>query len=312
MDKKALKIVFMGTPNVAAKVFEAMINDGYNFIGLIAQPDRPVGRKGILEPVPTKKVAMKYNIPTFQPLKIRNDYDFLTKLNPDIIITMAYGQIVPQAVLDIPKYGCLNLHGSILPKYRGASPIQTSLINNEKVTGVTLMEMIDKMDAGKMYAFEKVDILESDNSTILFDKIGDAAIKLILEKLPLYIDGELKGEPQIEEEATFCHMIKPEQEKLSFDMSAREIWCWIRALADEPGGYFYLDNLKLKVFKARVGLNKVNHQVGEIIESSKLGLIIQCKNGELYLDEVQLEGKKRMDYKSFINGNQNLKGKILK
>ena len=312
MNKNELKIVFMGTPEIASKVFEAMILDGYKFVGLIAQPDRPVGRKGILEPVPTKKVAMKYNIPVFQPERIRKDYEFLTKLNPDVIVTMAYGQIVPQGVLDIPKYGCLNLHGSILPKYRGASPIQTSLINNDEVTGVTLMEMIDKMDAGKMFAVEEVRISLEDNSSSLFNKISDAARKLILEKLPLYIDGKLPGVEQNEEEATFCHMIKPEQEKLSFDLSVKDMFGWIRALSDEPGGYFLLDDQKFKVFKARIGESNVSHQVGEIVEADKFGLVVQCKDGLLFLDEVQLQGKKRMDYKSFINGNQNLKGKILK
>ena len=131
MEKQEIKLVFMGTPEIAAYVFEAMINDGYHFVGLIAQPDHPVGRKGIIEKVPTKVVAEKYNIPVFQPEKIRLDYSFVDDIKPDLVVTMAYGQIVPQGVLDIPKYGCLNLHGSILPKYRGASPIQTALINND-------------------------------------------------------------------------------------------------------------------------------------------------------------------------------------
>ncbi len=312
MNKNELKIVFMGTPDIASKVFEAMILDGYHFVGLVAQPDRPVGRKGILEPVPTKKVALKYDIPVFQPERIRKDFEFLTQLNPDVIITMAYGQIVPQGVLDIPKYGCLNLHGSILPKYRGASPIQTVLINNEEVTGVTLMEMIDRMDAGKVFAVEEVRISLEDNSSTLFEKISLAATKLILEKLPLYIDGKLPGVEQNEEEATFCHMIKSEQEKLSFDLCVRDMLGWIRALSDEPGGYFLLDDQKFKVFKARIGESKVSHPVGEIVEADKFGLVVQCRDGLLFLDEVQLQGKKRMDYKSFINGNQNLKGKILK
>ena len=180
-EKKDLKLIVMGTPDIAAKVFLNMINDGYHFVGLIAQEDKPVGRKKILEPVPTKKVAEKYNIPVFQPLKIRLDYEFLKELKPDLIITLAYGQIVPQGVLDIPQYGCLNLHGSLLPKYRGASPIQAALINNESVTGVTLMEMTAKMDAGRMYAKEMVAIEPSDNATSLFEKISLAAGNLILK-----------------------------------------------------------------------------------------------------------------------------------
>ena len=181
----------MGTPEISAEVFEAMILDGYNFVGLIAQPDRPVGRKGLLEKVPTKVVAEKYNIPVFQPLKIRKDYAFMEELKPDVIITLAYGQIVPQGLLDIPQYGCLNLHGSLLPKYRGAAPIQYALINNEKVTGMTLMGMVAAMDAGPIYATKEVVIDEEDNSTSLFKKMAVAAKELILEKLPDYIDGKL-------------------------------------------------------------------------------------------------------------------------
>lgn len=312
MKKQELRVVFMGTPSISAKVFQAMIEDGYHFVGLIAQPDRPVGRKGELEKVPTKVVAESYNIPVFQPVKIRKEYDFVKELNPDIIITLAYGQIVPQGLLDIPKYGCLNLHGSLLPKYRGAAPIQFSLINNEKVTGMTLMEMIDKMDAGRMYAKKEVVIEDSDNTTSLFEKMGDAAKELILEALPKYIDGELPGEVQDESLVTFCPTIKPEQEKINLELTAKEIYGWIRGLSDQPGAYFLLDDLKLKVFKAQVVNDSVTGQIGEIVRADKGGLVVQCKDGQIALQEVQKEGKKRMDYKSFLNGNQGLLGKILK
>ena len=240
MNKQSLKLVFMGTPDISAKVFEAMILDGYQFVGLIAQPDRPVGRKGELEKVPTKVVAEKYGIPVFQPVKIRKEYDFVKELNPDLIITLAYGQIVPQGLLDIPRYGCLNLHGSLLPKYRGAAPIQYALINNEKVTGMTLMKMVAAMDAGAMYAKKEVVIDEDDNSTTLFNKMGDAAKELILESLPLYIDGKLPEIEQDESLVTFCPTIKPEQERLDLTLSVKEINGWIRGLSDHPGAYFLL------------------------------------------------------------------------
>lgn len=312
MDKKSLKVVFMGTPSISAKVFEAMILDGYNFVGLIAQPDKPVGRHGETEKVPTKIIAEKYNIPVFQPVKIREDYEFVKSLKPDVIITIAYGQIVPQGLLDIPQYGCLNLHGSLLPKYRGAAPIQYALINNEEVTGVTLMEMTDKMDAGKMYAKKEIIIYKNDNTTSLFERVGDAAKELIIEALPLYIDGKLPGESQDESLVTFCKTIKPEQEKINFDLTNKEIYGWIRGLSDHPGAYCYLDELKFKIYKAEVVDNSTKGKIGEIIQADKNGLIVQCKDGCLSLLEIQKEGKKRMDYKSFVNGNQNLKGKILK
>ncbi len=312
MNKEELRLVFMGTPAISAKVFRAMIEDGYHFVGLIAQPDRPVGRKGELEKVPTKLVAEEYGIPCFQPIKIRKEYDFLVNLKPDLIITLAYGQIVPQGVLDIPRLGCLNLHGSLLPKYRGAAPIQFALINGEKVTGMTLMEMIDKMDAGKMYAKKELPISDDDNSTSLFEKIGDVATELILEALPKYINGELEGEVQDESLVTFCPTIKPEQEKIDLSLSANEILSWIKGLSDQPGAYFLMDDLKLKVYKASIVESSLEGNVGQIVQADKRGLIVKLNGGYLSLEDIQKEGKKRMDYRSFINGNQNLVGKILK
>ncbi len=311
MNKEKLRVIFMGTPSISAEVFEAMILDGYHFVGLIAQPDRPVGRKNELEKVPTKVVAEKYNIPIFQPVKIRKEYEFVKELNPDIIITLAYGQIVPQGLLDIPQYGCLNLHGSLLPKYRGAAPIQYALINGDKVTGMTLMEMVAAMDAGKMYAKKEVVIEDSDNSTSLFKKMAGAAKELILEKLPQYIDGKLSGEEQDESLVSFCPTIKPEQERLSLEMSAREIWGWIRGLSDQPGAYFLFEGKKLKVYKAVLLNEEENDEIGKIVQADKKGLVVQLRKGQLSLLEVQKEGKNRMDYKSFLNGNQGLLGKKL-
>ena len=311
MEKNNLKLVFMGTPEISAYVFEAMINAGYHFVGLVAQPDHPVGRKGILEKVPTKVIAEKYDIPVFQPIKIRDDYSFIDDIKPDLVITLAYGQIVPQGFLDKIPMGCLNLHGSLLPKYRGASPVQTALINNEKVTGVTLMEMVKAMDAGRMYAKKEVLIDEEDNNTSLFNKIKEAAKELVLEALPLYIKGELKGEEQNEALVTFCSTIKPEQEKLDLSLNAEQLIGWIRGLSDEPGAYLYLNNLKLKIYKAKKINEIVDHEVGEIVKADKNGLYFQAKDGQIAILELQKEGKKRMDYRSFINGNQNLLGQKL-
>ena len=311
MNKNELRLVFMGTPDIAASVFEAMILDGYHFEALVAQPDRPIGRKGEIEKVPTKIVAEKYNIPVYQPIKIRKDYDFLKEINPDVIITLAYGQIVPEGLLNIPKYGCLNLHGSLLPKYRGAAPIQYALINGDKVSGMSLMEMVKEMDAGRMYAKKEVVIDDEDNATSLFIKMADAAKELILEALPKYIDGDLPGVEQDEKLVSICPTIKPEQERLSLDYTAEEMWGWIRGLSDHPGAYLMLDNQKFKIYKAKIENNKVTAEVGTIVNADKRGLILQCKNGQLALLEVQKEGKKRMDYKSFLNGNQGLLNKKL-
>lgn len=311
MENSDLRLVFMGTPEISAYVFKKMIEAGYHFVGLVAQPDHPVGRKGIIEKVPTKVIAEKYNIPVFQPEKIRLDYSFINELKPDLVITLAYGQIVPEGFLNVPRLGCLNLHGSLLPKYRGASPVQSVLINNEEVTGVTLMEMVKAMDAGKMYAKKEIKIEEDDNATSLFNKVKIAASELVLEALPKYINGELVGEVQNEEEVTFCSTIKPEQEKLDLSLSAKQIVGWIRGLSDEPGAYLYLNNLKLKIYKAKIVNNLVDKEIGDIVQADKNGLLFQAKDGQIAILELQKEGKKRMDYRSFINGNQNLLGQKL-
>lgn len=311
MDKSKLKIVFMGTPEISAYVLEALINDGYQVLGVVAQPDRPVGRKGQLEKVPTKIIAEKYNIPVFQPIKIRKDYSFIKDIKPDVIITLAYGQIVPEGLLEIPQYGCLNLHGSLLPKYRGAAPIQYALINGDKITGMSLMEMVKEMDAGRVYAKEEIIVDDNDNATSLFKKMGEAAKKLIIEKLPEYIDKKLVGVPQDESLVSICPTIKPEQEKLSLEYTTKQMLGWIRGLSDQPGAYLFLDGQKIKIFIAQLYSDKVVDEPGKIVQADKHGLILQCKDGQIAILELQKEGKKRMDYKSFLNGNQGLLNKKL-
>lgn len=306
-----VRIVFMGTPVISSVVLEALIKAGYDIVGVVAQEDKPVGRKKILEKVPTKVIAEKYNIPVFQPKKIRLDYEFMKELNPDLIITLAYGQIVPQGLLDIPRLGALNLHGSLLPKYRGAAPMQYALINNDKVTGMTLMQMIDKMDAGLMYAKKEVWIEPKDTLSSLTIKMTKCAEELILEALPLYLEGKLKGEEQDESKVSICPTIKQEQEHLSLLDGKERLIGWVRALNDHPGAYLYLDDIKIKIWEAEVLNDVVNHEVGEILSADKNGLIMQAKDGQIKLLVLQKEGKNKMDYKSFINGMQNLKGKIL-
>lgn len=305
------RIIFMGTPEISATVLEGIISSGYNVVAVIAQPDRPVGRKKILMPVPTKEVALRHDIPVYQPIKIRKEYEFVKEINPDVIITLAYGQIVPQGLLDIPPLGCLNLHGSLLPKYRGAAPIQYALMNNDKVTGMTLMKMVKEMDAGEMYASEEVKIEESDNSTSLFKKMGETALRLILKELPNILEGRLVGTPQDESMVSFAPSIKPEEEKLDLNKSKEELHGYIRALSDVPGAYLYLEGLKFKIYRSYIVSNELIGKVGEIVKADKKGLHLQTKNGVLALLDVQLEGKKRMDYMSFINGHPNLLHELL-
>ncbi len=307
---KDVKILYMGTPEMSAKVLEALVLGGFNIVGVIAQEDQPVGRKAIITKVPTKVVAEKYNIPVYQPHKIRLDYEFVKDINPDLILTMAYGQIVPQGLLDIPKMGALNLHGSILPKYRGAAPIQRAIIEGEKVTGVTLMEMVDKMDAGKMFGVKECEITIDDNYTSLCEKIVKCCIDLSTELLPKYFNGELKGIEQDESKVTFADKIRPETEKLSLDYKTDEFINYVRGLSEEPGGYVMLDDLKFKILKAAKTDFTVNGEAGTLSIDKRVHL--KLKDGAIELLEVQLAGKKKMDGRSFANGSRHLNGKIVK
>ena len=312
IDVKQIKILFMGTPEIAASVLEKMLLVGYNIVGVISQPDRPVGRKQILEATPTKVVAQKYDVPVYQVERIRKDYEFVKQINPDLILTLAYGQIIPQGLIDIPKYGCLNLHGSLLPKYRGAAPIQYALINNEKITGMSLMEMNAGMDEGKVYAQNVIDIDEDDNATSLFNKMGDAAFELVSDFLSEYINGNLPGVEQDPTLVSYAPMIKKEEEKLELSWPIDKIFGYIRALSDEPGAYLLLGEEKIKIYKAKIYSNDIKGQVGEILSIDKNNILLQCSNGILSLIELQKQGKKRMNYKDFANGNASLLHQILR
>ena len=304
------RIVYMGTPEMSAQVLEALIQEGFNIVAVIAQEDRPVGRKAILTEVPTKVVAKQHNIPVYQPHKIRLDYEFVRELKPDLILTMAYGQIVPQGLLDIPEMGALNLHGSILPKYRGAAPIQRAIMNGETCTGVTLMEMVDKMDAGKMYGVVSCEITPEDNYTSLCEKIVKCAIEVTKKFLPVYLEGKLIGEEQDESKVTFADKILPETEKLSLDYDSKTFVNFVRGMSEEPGGYLILNDLKFKILKAKIAEQKVDGPVGSLLINKSVYL--KLKDAVVELLEVQLSGKKKMDGKSFANGSKHLNGIILK
>lgn len=306
---KDVRILYMGTPEMSAKVLEELISDDLNIVGVVAQEDQPVGRKAIITEVPTKVIAKTYGIPVYQPHKIRLDYEFVKKINPDLILTMAYGQIIPQGLLDIPKMGCLNLHGSILPKYRGAAPIQRAIMNGETETGVTLMEMVDKMDAGRMYGVEKCDILPEDNYTSLCDKIVVCCVRAVRKYLPQYISGELKGKEQDESKVTFADKIKPETEKLSLEYGVDQFINYVRGMSEEPGAHVLLEGQKFKIFKAIKSNQSVDGSVGTLCISKNVYL--KLKDGVIELKEVQMAGKKKMDGKSFANGSRQFNGKIV-
>lgn len=309
MDKK---IVFMGTPEIGAKILKGLLDNKCNVVGVVTQPDKPVGRKGIITPCPTKIVALENNINVYQPVKIKDDFEFLKELKPDVIITCAYGQIVPEDLLKIPSIGSINVHGSLLPKYRGASPIQQSLIHGDKETGATIMEMIYKMDAGMMYEKEVISIDTKDNYSSLYEKVGDAGLKALLRMLPEYLNGNKNGEEQNEDDVVFCKKISKENEHLSLEYSKEEFINWVRGLSENPGGYLLYNDQVFKILEAKVLNDVVSHQIGEIVEANKNSLTLQLKNGQISLLKVQKQGKAKMDYKSFVNGESKILGSILK
>jgi len=309
-DKKQPRIVYMGTPEISAHVLSDLIDESFNIVALITNEDKEIGRKKILDPTPTKKVALAHDIPVFQPHRIRFDYEWLRAINADVIVCMAYGQIVPQAVLDMPKHGCINLHGSLLPKLRGAAPIQRAIINGDALTGITLMQMVDKMDAGLIYDRIEVTIDPRDNFTTLAPKMAKAGSALIIKDLMAYLNGELRGTPQDEDQVTFADKIKPENEHLSLSLSARDLVNYVRGLSETPGAFLLLDGLKMKIYAAHVSSPGAHYPVGTIAKADR-ELQFQAVDGLVSIDLLQLEGKKKMDARSFLNGARDLTGKIL-
>ena len=300
---KNKKIVFLGTPEFAACVLEGLLVENYNVIAVVSQPDKPVGRKRILTPTPVKEVALKYNLPVYQPVSLRKDYEFLKELDFDMLITTAYGQILPQAVLDLAKINNINVHASLLPKFRGGAPIHRSIIEGHKETGVTIMEMVDKMDAGRMYAKAIYPINDEINTTELFKELAIVGKELLLKTLPALLNNELEGEVQNEEEVTYAFNIKREEEKIDFNKTTVEVHNLIRGLADVPGAYCIYKEKQFKIYKAKVyELKNDNVEVGTLKIEGKNNLLVKCLDGYLQLLSIQMEGKQKMDVKSFLNG----------
>ncbi len=304
INKKTVRILYFGTPDISAIVLENLIKEKYNIIGVVAQVDKEHDRKGRLISVPTKVIAQKYNIPVFQKEKIRTDFEFIKDLKPDIILTMAYGQIMPHNLLMIPKYGCFNLHGSLLPKYRGAAPIQFALLNGDNETGVTLMEMVDKMDAGKMFYKKVVPIDDNDNYSSLKIKIAKCCFDVFDDGIEDVLNKKNLGIEQNEKEITFTSKINTELERLNFFEESCKIKNIIRALSYEPGTYFVYHNVKFKVFKVEDFKTSKICEPGTIIKYDKNGFCISTSDGYLSILELQKPGKNRMDFKSFYNGMQ--------
>ena len=315
MDKK--KIVFMGTPKFAVPVLEMLI-EKYGVDLVITQPDKKVGRKKVLTAPPVKVIAEEKGIKVLQPEKISSDENVLAELkelNPDIIITAAYGQLVPESILEIPKYKCINVHGSLLPKLRGGAPIQYSILEDHGKTGITIMYMVKKLDAGDMISKVEVDILDSDNYESLHDKLSIAGRDLLKETLPNIFTGNIAPEKQDDSLATFARNILREDEKIDWNKSAREIFNQVRALDPTPGAFTYLDEDILKIWSSEVVELEENYsaeKVGTIIKQDKKHIYILCgENTVLKVKELQISGKKRMPVVNFLSNKKDYVGTIL-
>ncbi len=296
-----MKVVFMGTPDFAVNVLQSLI-DNYDVSLVVSQPDKRVGRHLELRNTPVKELANKYNIEVFQPEKIKLDYQRILDEKPDIIITCAYGQIIPQEILDCPKYGCINVHASLLPKYRGGAPIHWAIINGDKKTGITIMYMDKGMDTGDIISQEAIEILESDNLESVHDKLSVLGAKLLIETLPSIFDGTNDRLKQNEDEVTFAYNIKREEEHIDFNKTSREVFNLIRGLSPIPSSNAIIDNEEMKILESKIGPSISSGKCGEIVDTTKEGIIVKTLDGSIILTKVKPFGKKLMDANSYVNG----------
>ena len=296
-----MKVIFMGTPDFAVPVLEGLI-ENYEVILVVSQPDKRVGRKQELKNTPIKEVALKHNIPVFQPIKIREDYEEIIKLNPDIIVTCAYGQIIPKVILDCPRLGCINVHASLLPKLRGGAPIHKALIDGYKTTGITIMYMDVKMDDGDIISQREIEITDSDNLESLHDKLSVMGKELLLDTLPSIIEGSNDRIKQNEEEVTFAYNIKREEEHIDFNKSSREIFNLIRGLSPVPGANAILFDDEMKIYDSIINDKEYKGSCGEIVDITKQGIVVKTNDGSITITKIKPFGKKMMDATSYVNG----------
>ena len=299
-----MRIVFMGTPSIAVGTLEALLKADHEVVGVFTQPDKPVGRKQILTPPPVKVFAEENGIPVYQPRTVKNGeaLDILKDLNPDIIVVVAYGKILPKEILSLPKYGCVNAHASLLPKYRGASPIQWCIVCGEKQTGVTTMLMDEGMDTGDMLETATVDIGDDETSEELFERLTDTAAELVCSTVAKLEKGEITPKKQNEEDATYAPIITKEMALIDFGRSAADIHNLVRGLYGWPTAYFMLDGKRVKVYKTEV--LEVSGEPSTVIKSDN-ELIIACgNNSAVKIKELQPEGSKRMEAKQWLLGKK--------
>lgn len=307
---KDKRVVFMGTPEFSVPVLEMLI-ENTNVVLVVTQPDKEVGRHHELKATPVKECALKHNIEVYQPVKIRNEYEHVLECNPDVIVTCAYGQIIPSILLDTPKYKAINVHASLLPKLRGGSPLHKCIIDGYKETGITIMYMAPGMDDGDIITQRSIEIKDTDNVGIIHDELSIMGRDLLLETLPNIFSGNITRIKQDPNEVTYAYNIKREEEKIDFNKTAREVFNQIRGMYPFPVAYTTLNGEVIKICESRIG-NTSKGKPGEIIETSRDGISVMCKDKNIIITRLKPSGKKEMAVRDYLNGkNKTIVGEIL-
>lgn len=307
--RENIKVLFMGTPEFAQESLKALVESGYQVVGVFTNPDKPSGRGMKLTPPPVKVYAQENKIPVYQPTRVKKNeqvMEILHQLKPDVIAVVAYGKILPKEILEYPKYGCINVHGSILPKYRGAAPMQWAIINGEKKTGITTMLMDEGMDTGDMLLKQEINITNTDTYETIHNTLKKIGATLLVETLDLLVKGKITPQKQ-PEGATNAPMISKEMTKINFNQSAEMVDCFVRGLSPQPGTYMESNSgEKYKVYQVKPikNFDEKEAKAGEVIFVSKDTLTIKCKTGNINILEIQPPNSKRMPIQSFLQGNR--------
>lgn len=300
-----MKIVFMGTPDFAVSSLERLVESGHEVLGVFTQPDKKVGRKQVLTPPPVKVLAEKHGIPVFQPntLKDGKALEIIKELAPDVIVVVAYGKILPTEILDYPKYGCVNVHASLLPKYRGAAPIQWAVLNGDKETGVAIQQMAEGIDTGDLLLVKKTEIGINETSEDLFERLSAFGAEALIDALSLIEKGEAVSVPQPEGDFGYASMISKDMSPIDWNKSAFEVHNLIRGLQSWPAASTVINGKNVKIHKSVLS-DETGNEAGEIVNNKNV-LTVSCGDGKcIDILEIQPDGKKKMDIKSFLAGNQ--------
>ncbi|MEE8823895.1 methionyl-tRNA formyltransferase [Lentilactobacillus sunkii] len=304
-------VAFMGTPQFAVPILQGLVDNKYDILCVVTQPDRPVGRKHKISQSPVKQAAIKNNIPVFQPEKLSGSPEMqrVIDFHPDLIVTAAYGQFLPSKMLNAVKVAAVNVHGSLLPKYRGGAPVQYSIMNGDKETGISLIYMVKKMDAGDILAQKAVKIEDDDDTESMFDKLSLVGRDLLLETLPKVISGDVSPIPQEQDQVVFSPNIKPEEEELDFGQTAFMVNAKIRALRPDPVAYTVINDRRTKIWKAAVVDQETDLQPGSVVDKTKHQLLLSAGKGTvLSILEIQPAGKPKQQITDYLNGiGQSLK-----